>query len=103
MEDWVKRLHQWGMHQRRCFCTVQDPIVRTVVREKATSCNMHPYVLAQVNVTDTGNKQELSDKKADVISARQKLQRNVGQFQAIRYFIVPKEETLTWAERFIPQ
>jgi hypothetical protein len=46
MEDWVERLHQWGMQQRRCFCTVQDPLVCEVAREKATSCNMHSNVLA---------------------------------------------------------
>ena len=30
MEDWVKRLHQWGMQQRRRFCTVQNPLVCAV-------------------------------------------------------------------------
>jgi len=28
MEDWVERLHQWGMQQRRQFRTVQNPLVR---------------------------------------------------------------------------
>jgi hypothetical protein len=31
IEDWVKRLHHWGMQQRRCFCTVQNPLVCAVV------------------------------------------------------------------------
>ena len=58
----------------------------------------HPDVLAQVDATDMGNKQKLPEKKADVISIRQKLQRDVGRFQAIKYFIDTKERTLPWAE-----
>jgi hypothetical protein len=98
MEDWVERRHQWGMRQRRRFRTVQDPLVRALAREKATSRNTHPDVLAQVDATDTGNKRKLSEKKADVISTRQKLQREVGRFQAIKYFADTKEQTLPWAE-----
>jgi hypothetical protein len=86
MEDWVERLHQWGMQQRRHFRTVQDPLVQALVREKATSCNMHPNVLAQVEETDAGNKQKLSEKKTDVISTKQKWQHNEGRFQSIKYF-----------------
>jgi hypothetical protein len=70
MEDWVKCLHQWGIHQGKRLRTVQDPIVHALSREKTISPNMHPNVLAQVDVTDVGNKQKLSDKKADVISTR---------------------------------
>ncbi len=98
MEDWVERQHQWGMQQRRQFCTVQDPLVRVLAREKATSRNTHPDVLAQVDATDTGNKQKCLEKKADVISTRQKLQQDVGRFQAIKYFIDNKEQTLPWPE-----
>ncbi len=77
---------------------MQDPLVHALMREKATSCNMHPDVLAQVEVTDAGNKQKLSEKKADVISTRQKWQRDEGRFHAIKYFNHTKEERLTWAE-----
>ncbi len=50
---------------------MQDPLVRARAREKATFCNMHPNVLAQVDATDVGNKQKfMSDKKADVLSTR---------------------------------
>jgi len=56
MKDWVERLHQWGMCQRKRFRTVQAPLVHALAREKAISCNMHPNVLAQVNVTDAGSK-----------------------------------------------
>jgi hypothetical protein len=47
MEDRVEHLHQGRVQQRRRFCTVQDPLVHALMREKATSCNMHPDVLAQ--------------------------------------------------------
>jgi hypothetical protein len=57
MEDWVERQHQWGMRQRRRFCTVQDPLVCALAIEKATYRNTHPDVLVQVDATNTGNKQ----------------------------------------------
>ncbi len=98
MEDWVEHLHQWEMQKRRRFCSAQDPLVHALAREKATSRNTHPDVLAEVDTTDMGNKRKLSEKKADVISTRRKLQRDVGRFQAIKYFIDTKEETLPWAE-----
>jgi hypothetical protein len=94
MEDWVERLHQWGIRMRRRFCTVQDP---AHAREKATSRNMHPNVLAQVEATDAGNKRKFSEKMADLLSSRQKWQRNEGRFQALEYFEHGKEERLTWA------
>jgi hypothetical protein len=72
MKDWVKRLHQWGMCMRRCFWTVQDPLVRALAPKKAASCNMHPDELAQVESTDVGNNQNLSERKADLISIKQK-------------------------------
>ncbi len=72
MEDWVEHLHQWGMRQRRHFCTVQDPIVHALTREKETSCNMHPNVLAQVDATNVGYMLKIVRKKTDVLSVRQK-------------------------------
>ncbi len=99
MEDWVERLHQWGMRERRRFRTVQDPLVRARAREKATSRNMHPNVFARVDATDAGNMQKfLSDKKVDMLSTRQKWQRDVGRFEAIKYFDHTKKETLTWTD-----
>jgi hypothetical protein len=85
MEDWVEHQHQWGMRQRRRFRNVQDPLVRALAREKATSCNTHPDVLAQVDTTDTGNKQKLSEIKADVILTRRKLQRDVGRWAEVLF------------------
>ncbi len=80
MKDWVEHQYQWGMQQPRRFHTVQDALVRALAREKATSRNTHPDVLAQVDATDTGNKQKIVRKKADVIKTRRKLQRDVGRF-----------------------
>ncbi len=96
MEDWVERLHQWGIRMRRHFCTVHDPLVRAHMREKTTSCNMHPNVFAKVEATDAGNKQKISEKKADLLSSRQKWQHDEGRFQALEYFKHDKEERLTW-------
>ncbi len=97
MEDWVERLHQWGIWMRRRFRTVQDPLVRAHAREKATSRNMQPNVLAQVEAMDAGNKQKFSEKKADLLSSRQKWQRDEGRFQELEYFEHGEEERLTWA------
>jgi hypothetical protein len=76
---------------------VQDPLVRALPREKAASRNMRPDVLAQVESTDVGNKQNLSEKKANPISIKRQKQRDEGRFQALEYFGHAKEETLTWA------
>ncbi len=76
----------------------EDPLVRALVREKAASRNMHPDVLAQVDLTDVGNKQIfLLEKKANPISIKRQKQRDEGRFQALEYFCHAKEETLTWA------
>jgi hypothetical protein len=97
MEDWVERLHQWGMRMRRRFWTVQDPLVRALTRKKAASHNMHPDVLAQVESTDVGNKRNLSERKADPILIKHQKQCNEGRFHALEYVSCAKEETLTWA------
>jgi hypothetical protein len=100
MEDWVERLHQWGIRQRRQFRTVQDPLVCATAREKATSRCNHPEVLAQVDATDARNKRRiLSEKKDDVISTKRKQQRDKGRIRAHQYFVANiKGVKLTWAE-----
>ena len=100
MEDWVERLHQWGMQQRRRFRTVQNPLVRAMAREKASSRNTHPDVLAQVEATDEGNKRKLSEKnEIDILSIKRKLQREEGRIKALEYFEeFSKEEKQTWVE-----
>ena len=74
MGDWVERLHQWGMQQRWRFRTVQNPLVRAMAREKASSRNTHPDVLAQVEATDEGNKRKLSENnEVDILSIKRKM------------------------------
>jgi hypothetical protein len=94
MEDWVELLHQWGVRMCRRFRTVQDPLVCALARKKAASRNMHPNVLAKVESTDVGSKQNLSERKADLILIKQQKQHNEGRFQALEYFGHAKEETL---------
>jgi hypothetical protein len=99
MEDWVERLHQWGIRLRRRFRTVQDPLVRATAREKATSRCNHPEVLAQVNATDEQNKRIfLVKKEDDTISTKRKHQRGEGRIRAHQYFAENKDLKLTWAE-----
>jgi hypothetical protein len=78
------------------FCTVQNPLVCATPQEKAGSRNTHLDVLAQVEVTDKGNTWILSEKKVDMLSTKQKWQREEGQFKPIKYFGDVKEEKLTW-------
>jgi hypothetical protein len=100
MEDWVERLHQWGMQQRRRFRTVQNPLVRTMAREKASSRNTHLDVLAQVEATDEGNKRKLlENNEVDILLIKRKRQREEGRIKALEYFEeFSKEEKLTWVE-----
>jgi hypothetical protein len=42
VEDWVERLHQTGMLLHQRFCSVPNPLVCAIAREKVHSCNMHP-------------------------------------------------------------
>ena len=57
-------------------------------------------MLARVDATDAANKRKLSEKKADLLSARRKKQRDEGRFQALDYFEHSKEKRLTWAVLF---
>ncbi len=87
MEDWVERLHQTGMRTRQQFCTVQNPLVRALAQEKVNSCNAHSDVIAHKYVSET---------KVDVIGTRQKWQRDMGRFKAMKYFDGNKDKKLTW-------
>ena len=49
IEDWVEHLHQTGKRQRLRYRTVQNPVMRSLAREKANSRNMHPDVIAQTD------------------------------------------------------
>ena len=67
MEDWVERLHQTGKRQRLRYRTVQNPVVRSLAREKANSRNMHPDVIAQTDKIKEGSKRNLTEQKADLV------------------------------------
>jgi hypothetical protein len=98
MEDWVERLHQTGMRMRQRFCTVQNPLLRAVAREKADSRNAYPDVIANVEATNKRNKRKfVSEKKVDVIATRRKRQRDIGRFEAMQYFDGNKDTTLMWS------
>ena len=77
MVDWVERLHQTGKHQCLRYCTVQNPVVCSLAREKANSHNMHPDVIAQINKINKGSKRNLAEQKADLVGILRKRQRNV--------------------------
>ncbi len=73
MEDWVKCLHQMGMHLRQRFCTVQNPAIRANACEKASSRSLHPDVIAHTDAMNLGNKRSFSVAKVeDTILTRQK-------------------------------
>jgi hypothetical protein len=100
MEDWVERLHQTGMRLRQRFRTVQNPLVRAVAREKAHSRNVHPEVIAHIELTNEGNKRNLTQKKIDNIATQRKIQRDVGRLAALHFFHEQrkkKENVLTWS------
>jgi hypothetical protein len=63
MEDWVERLHQTGMRMRQQFCTVGNPLVWAIAREKMNSCNAHPDVIAHLDVTNKGKSKNLCQKR----------------------------------------
>ena len=80
MEDWVEKLHQTGMGLRQHFRTVKNPVIRTLAREKANSRSSHPNVIAHTSATNAGNKRSFSVMQVeDVISTRQKRQRDMGR------------------------
>ena len=59
---------------------------------------MHPDVLAGVDAMNKGNKQKLSERKADLLLTRQNQQRDTGRIQAMKYFENIKEERLNWED-----
>ncbi len=64
-----------GDAARRQFRTVQNPLIRVMVRERATSRKTHPEVLAQMDATNKGNKRKMSENKVNVLSTKQKWRR----------------------------
>ena len=86
------------MRMRQRFRTVQNPLVRAHAREKADSRNAHPDVIANLEATNKRNKRKyVSEKKVDVIGTRQKMQHDMGRFEAMQYFDGNKDKTLMWS------
>jgi hypothetical protein len=75
---------------------VQNPVVCSLAREKANLHNMHPYVIAQTDKINKGNKHNLAKQKADLVVMLQKRQRHGGQFEAMQYFKQDNNMRLTW-------
>ncbi len=96
LEDWVERLHQTGICLRLCFCTVKNAIVRALARDKAHYCNMHPDVIACVDVVNEGSKCNMVEKNIDRVEARRKKQCNEGRSEALQYFEKIKDMRLPW-------
>ncbi len=89
------------MRLRQCFCTVQNPVIRALVREKATSRSSHPDVIAHTCETNAGNKRSFSVVNLDdAISTRRKRQRDMGRYEATKYFDKEVNKKLTWSVIF---
>ncbi len=82
----------------RClrYRMVQNPVVCSLAREKANLHNMPPDVIAQTDKINEGNKRNLAEQKADLAGMLQKRQRNVGQFEAMKYFKQDDNKRLIW-------
>ena len=70
-------MNQTGKRQRLRYRTVQNPVVRSLAREKTNSRNMHPYVIAQTDKINEGNKRNLAEQKADLVGMLRKRQHDV--------------------------
>jgi hypothetical protein len=81
------------MQQQRRFHRVQNPLVHTLVQEKAGTCNTHPDVFAQLDATDKG---KLSEKKVDILLVKQKCQGEEGLLKGTRFFTNIKKDKLPW-------
>jgi hypothetical protein len=96
MEHWVERLHQTKKRERLRFCTVQNPVVCSLAREKVNLHNMHSDVIAQTDKINEGNRQNLVESKADLVGTLQKRQRDVGRYEAMQYFMQDITKRLIW-------
>jgi hypothetical protein len=84
---WMECLHQTGMHLQQRFHTVQNPAIRAVVWEKASSRLSNPNVIAHTDATNAGKKHSFSVAKiGDSILTRQKKQQDMGRYKAMIYF-----------------
>jgi hypothetical protein len=82
-----------SVHAILCGCdsastlSSQNPAIRVVAWEKASSHSSHPDVIAHTNATNAGNKRSFSVAKiSDSILTRQKKQQDMGRYEAMVYF-----------------
>ena len=67
-------------------------------REKVNSRASHPDVIAHTDATNAGNKPSFSVVKVDdAITKRRQIQRDMGRYEAMKYFDEEKINTLTWS------
>jgi hypothetical protein len=93
----IERLHQTGKRKRLRYRTVQNPVIRSLAREKGNSRNMHPDVMAQSDKINEGSKRNLTEQKADLVGMLRKRQSDVGRFEAMKYFKQDDNKRLTWS------
>ena len=58
---------------------------------------MHPDVIAQTNKINDGNKRNLTETKTDLAGTLQKRQRDVGRYEAMKYFMQDDVKRLSWS------
>jgi len=61
------------------------------------SRNVHPDMIAQTDKINEGSKRNLVEQKADLMGMLRKRQREVGRFEAMKYFKQDDNKRLTWS------
>ena len=74
--------------------------MRATAHERASLRSSHPEVIAHTNATNAENKRSFSasTKRDDTLAMSRKKQRNVGRFEAMKYFEQEeKMDKFTWS------
>ena len=74
-----------------------EPVVCSLAREKVNSHNVHPDMIAQTDKINEGSKRNLAEQKADLVGMLRKRQREVGRFEAMKYFTQDDNKRLAWS------
>ena len=81
------------MRLRQRFCSVPNPLVCAIAREKVHLRNMHSEVISHLDKTNEGNKRKFGAKKEeDSLALQRKRQRNDGWSEALCHFQLKKED-----------
>ena len=64
---------------------------------KAHERNMHPGVISQTNKINKGNKRNLAESKTDLVGTLRKKQRDLGRYEAMKYFMQDDVKRLSWS------